>query len=152
MQPLKTLWDDEKTNSSNYRYRWKRRNSVQSQRPAPQQNHRKKLSQSKEKHAHRDTWRTQNKEPEKNSPWYIIVKIPKIHNKESILQDRKIKPKSYIKENPSKLQLASQWTLKARRACSNVLPILKDHGSQPTIQYPAKLSIIVDGDRNIPMI
>ena len=40
-------------------------------------------------------------------------------------------------------------TLKARRSWIDILPTLRDHGCQPRLLYPAKLSIIIDGENKI---
>ena len=40
-------------------------------------------------------------------------------------------------------------TLKARRSWIDILPTLRDHGCQPRLLYPAKLSITIDGENKI---
>ena len=40
-------------------------------------------------------------------------------------------------------------TMKARRSCSNTMQTLRDHGCQPRLLYPAKLSGTIDGQNKI---
>ena len=39
--------------------------------------------------------------------------------------------------------------MKARRSWSNVMQILRDHGCQPSLLYPAKLPITIEGQNKI---
>jgi hypothetical protein len=39
--------------------------------------------------------------------------------------------------------------MKARRAWTNVIQTLREHKCQPRILYPAKLSIIIDGETKV---
>ena len=43
----------------------------------------------------------------------------------------------------------SMETVKARRSWIDVLQVLRVHGCQPRLLYPAKLSIIIDGENKI---
>ncbi|MBV2133994.1 hypothetical protein KRX52_14530, partial [Pseudomonas sp. MAP12] len=43
----------------------------------------------------------------------------------------------------------SMKTLKARRSWIDILPTLREHGCQPRLLYPAKLSITIDGENKI---
>jgi hypothetical protein len=41
--------------------------------------------------------------------------------------------------------------MKARRACTDVIQILREHKCQPRLLYPAKLSITIDGKSKVYM-
>ena len=43
----------------------------------------------------------------------------------------------------------SMETLKARRSWIDVLQVLRVHGYQPRLLYPAKLSVTIDGENKI---
>ena len=98
-----------------------------------------------------EAYRTPNRLNEnERSPRRIIIKTPNIQNKEKILRAANEKGQVTYKGKPIRITPDfSMETLKARRSWIDILPILRDHGCQPRLLYPAKLSINIDGDNNI---
>ncbi|ERE72641.1 LINE-1 type transposase domain-containing protein 1 [Cricetulus griseus] len=98
-----------------------------------------------------EAYRTPNRlNQKKRSPRHIIIKTPNIHNKEKILRAAKEKGQVTYKGKPIRITPDfSMETLKARRSWIDILPTLRDHGCQPRLLYPAKISIIIDGENNI---
>lgn len=89
------------------------------------------------------TYKTDKQDEKRTSPQNVLVK-PLRERTESAekckRKQNKSKHKSQVKANPSEYQLISQWKLKARRAWSNALKVLK--ACHPTLTYPANLSAI----------
>eukprot|EP01156_Anaeramoeba_ignava_P013954 Anaeramoba_ignava/a607887_3.p1 GENE.a607887_3~~a607887_3.p1 ORF type:complete len:104 (+),score=0.03 a607887_3:116-427(+) len=72
-----------------------------------------------------------------------------MQNKEKILRAAKEKGQVY-KGKPIRIKPDfSMETLKARRSWIDILPTQRDHGCQPRLLYPAKLSIYIDGENKI---
>ena len=69
------------------------------------------------------------------------MKMPNIQNKDKLLKT--VKEKHQITNRGRPIQIAADFstqTLKARRAWTNIFHALKEHGCQPRILYPAKLT------------
>ena len=90
----------EKTKPKNNRDR--RISSTQKHRKYIQQNHKRKLPQSKERYAYEDTRSLQNTKQTKpkKSPHHIIIKTLNIQNKERILRAAKEKDQVTYKGRP----------------------------------------------------
>ena len=72
---------------------------------------------------------------------HIIMKMPNIQNKDSILKVMREKHRMTYKGKP--IPISSDFSaqiLKARRAWNNIFQALKEHSCQPRILYPAKLT------------
>ena len=71
-----------------------------------------------------------------------------MHSKERILRVAKEKGQVTYKGRPIRITPDfSVETMKARRSWSSVMQTLRDHGCQPRILYPVKLSITIE-DQN----
>ncbi|KAL6088973.1 hypothetical protein STEG23_021130 [Scotinomys teguina] len=94
-----------------------------------------------------EAYRTPNRlDPQKNSSHHIIIKTLNIQNKERILRAAKEKGQLTYKGRPIRITpYFSMETLQARRSWYDVIQTLRDHGCQPRIIYPAKLSVTIDG-------
>ncbi|CAH7172607.1 LOC299282 [Phodopus roborovskii] len=98
-----------------------------------------------------EAYRTPNRlDQRKKTPRHIIIKTPSIQNKEKILRAAKEKGQVTYKGRPIKITPDfSMETLKARRSWIDVLKVLREHGCQPRLLYPAKLSVNIDGENKI---
>ncbi|CAH7484839.1 AABR07011733.1 [Phodopus roborovskii] len=98
-----------------------------------------------------EAYRTPNRlDQRKKTPRHIIIKTPSIQNKERILRAAKEKGQVTYKGRPIKITPDfSMETLKARRSWIDVLKVLREHGCQPRLLYPAKLSVNIDGENKI---
>ena len=92
--------------------------------------------------------RKRNLDPRRNTPRHIIIKLPKIKDKERILKAAREKETVTYKEVPIRLSAAfSKETLQARRGWKEVFKVLKDKDLHPRLLYPAKLSFRMEGQR-----
>ena len=79
--------------------------------------------------------------PKRNTPRHIIIKLPKIKDKERILNAAKGKERVTYKGVPIKLSADfSKETLQARRGWKEIFKVMKGKGLHPRLLYPAKLS------------
>ena len=77
----------------------------------------------------------------RNTPRYIIIKLPKIKDKERILKAAREKETVTYKVVPIRLSADfSKETLKARRGWKEVFQVMKGKDLHPRLLYPAKLS------------
>ena len=85
-------------------------------------------------------------DPRRNTPGHIIIKLPKIKDKERILQAARGKDTVTYKGVPIRLSADfSKETLQARRAWKEVFQVMKGKDLHPRLLYPAKLSFRMDG-------
>ena len=85
-------------------------------------------------------------EPKSNTPRHIIIKLPKIKDKERILKRAKGKERFTYKGVPIKLSADfSKETLQARRGWKEVFEVMKGKDLHPRLLYPAKLSFRTEG-------
>ena len=85
-------------------------------------------------------------DPRKNTPRYIIIKLPKINDKERILKATRGKERVTYKGVPIRLSAdCSKETLQARRGLEEVLEVMKARDLHPRLLYPAKLSFRMEG-------
>jgi hypothetical protein len=98
-----------------------------------------------------EAYRTPNRlDQKRNSSCHIIVKTPNAQNKERILKAVSEKGQVTYKGRPIRIIADfSQETMKARRSWVVVMQTLREHKCQPRLLYPAKLSIIIDGESKI---
>ena len=91
------------------------------------------------------------KNPQKLTPRYIIIKMPRIKDNERILKAAWEKQDVTYKEVPIKLPVDfSTETLQARREWQETFQVMKSKGLQPRLLYPVKLSIKMEWEiRNI---
>ena len=80
-------------------------------------------------------------DPKRNTPRYIIIKLPKIKDKERILKAAREKETVTYKGVPIKLSADfSKETLQARRGWKGVFEVMKGKDLHPRLLYPPRLS------------
>ena len=82
----------------------------------------------------------------RNTPRHIIITLPKIKQKERILQAAQEKDTVTYKGVSIRLPADfSKETLQARRGWREVLKVMKGKNLHPRLLYPAKLSFRMEG-------
>ena len=85
-------------------------------------------------------------DPRRNTPRHIIIKLPKIKDKERILKAARGKERVAYKGVPRRLSAVSQKkTLQAGRGWNEVFEVMKGKDLHPRLLYPAKLSFRMEG-------
>ena len=85
-------------------------------------------------------------DPKRSTPRNIIIKLPKIKDKERILKAARGKETVTYKGVPIRLLAdLSKETLQARRAWKEVFKVIKGKYLHPRLPYPAKLSFGMEG-------
>ena len=84
--------------------------------------------------------------PKRNIPKHIIIKLPKIKDKERILKAARGKETVTYKGVPIRLSTDfSKETLQGRRGWKEVFQVMKGKDLHPRLSYPAKLSFRMGG-------
>jgi hypothetical protein len=98
-----------------------------------------------------EAYRTPNRlDRKRNSFHHIIIKTPNAQNKERILKTVREKGQVTYKGRPIRVTPDfSPETMKPRRSWADIIHSLREHKCQPTLLYPAKLSITIDGEIKI---
>ena len=85
-------------------------------------------------------------DPKRTTPRHIIIKMPKVKDKERILKAAREKQRVTYKGVPIRLSADfSKETLQARRDWQEVFKVMKSKDLQPRLLYPAKLSFRMEG-------
>ena len=85
-------------------------------------------------------------DPRRNTPRHIIITLPKIKEKERILEAARQKKTVTYKGVPMTLSADfSKETLQARRGWQEVFQVMKGKDLHPRLLYPAKLSFRTKG-------
>ena len=85
-------------------------------------------------------------DPKRNTPRHIIIKMPKVKDKERISKAAKEKERVTYKGVPIRLPAGfSNETLQGRRDWQEVFKVMKRKDLQPRLLYPAKLSLRMEG-------
>ena len=85
-------------------------------------------------------------DPRRNTPRHIIITLPKMKQKERILEAAREKDTVTYKGVPIRLSADfSKETLQARRGLEEVLEVMKARDLHPRLLYPAKLSFRMEG-------
>ena len=85
-------------------------------------------------------------DPRRNTARHIIITLPKIKEKERILEAAREKDTVTYKGVPIKLSADfSRETLQARRGWQEVFKVMKGKDLHPRLVYPAKLSFRMEG-------
>ena len=85
-------------------------------------------------------------DPKRNTPRHIIIKLPKIKDKERILEAAREKERVTSKGVPIRLSADfSKETFQARRGCKEVFQVMKGKDLHPRLLYLAKLSFRMEG-------
>ena len=84
--------------------------------------------------------------PKRPTPRHIIIKMPKVKDKERILKAAREKHLVICKGAPITLSADfSTRTLQARRECQDIFKVIKSKDLQPRLLYPVKLSFRIEG-------
>ena len=85
-------------------------------------------------------------DPRRNTPRHIIIRLPKIKDKERILKTARGKETVTYKGVPIRLSADfSKETLQAGRGWKEVFEVMKGKDLHPRLLYPAKLSFRMGG-------
>ena len=85
-------------------------------------------------------------DPRRNTPRHTIITLPKIKDKERILEAAREKDTVTYKGVPIGLPADfSKETLQARRGWKEVFQVMKGKDLHPGLLYPAKLSFRMEG-------
>ena len=85
-------------------------------------------------------------DPRSNTPRHIIIKLPKMKDKERIFKAAREKETVTYKGVPIRLSADfSKETLQARRGWKEVFKVKKGKDLHPRLLYPAKLSLRIEG-------
>ena len=95
-----------------------------------------------------EAWRVQHrKNPRRNTPRHILIKLSKIKYKEKILKAAREKQQITYKGIPTMLTAdLPVETLQARREWQDIFKVMKGKNLQPRILYPARISFRFDGE------
>ena len=90
-----------------------------------------------------ESQRVPNKlDPKRTTPRHIIIKMPKVKDKERIFKAAREKQRATYKGVPIRLSADfSKEPLQARRDCQEVFKVMKSKDLQPRLVYPEKLSL-----------
>ena len=85
-------------------------------------------------------------DPKRNTPRHIIIKLPKIKDKERILKAAGKKETVTYKGVPIRLSADfSKETIWARRGWKKIFKVMKGKDLHPRLLYPAKVSFRMEG-------
>ena len=85
-------------------------------------------------------------DPRRNTPRHIMITLPKIKQKERILEAAREKETVTYKGVPIRLSADfSKETLQARRCSEKVFKVMKGKDLHPRLLYPTKLSFRMEG-------
>ena len=85
-------------------------------------------------------------DPKRNTPRHIIIKLPKIKDKEKILKEARGKERVTYKGVPIRLSADfSKEPLQERGGWKEVFEVMKGKDLHPRLLYPAKLSFRMEG-------
>ena len=85
-------------------------------------------------------------DPKRNTPRYIIIKLPKINDKEIIL--KAAREKETVNYKGVSIMLSADFskeTLQARRGWKEVFKVMKGKDLHPRLLYQVKLSFKMEG-------
>jgi hypothetical protein len=96
-------------------------------------------------------YRTPNRlDQKRNSSQHIIIRKTNALNKDRILKAVRKNGQVTYKGRPTRIiPELSPETMKHRRSWTDVIQTLREHKWHPRLQYPAKLSINIDGQTKV---
>ena len=101
-----------------------------------------------------EAYRTPNSlDQNRNTSCHIIIKTPKVLNKERKL--KAVRDKGQVTYKGRFIRITpdfSPGTMKARRSRADVMKTLREHKCQPRLLYPAKISITIYRETRYSMI
>ena len=99
------------------------------------------------KEAYRIPYRLDQK---RNSSWHIIIRRRNALNRDILLKVVREKGQVTYKGRPIRITPDfSPETMKDRRSWTDAIQTLREHKCQPRLLYPAKLSIMIDGETKV---
>ena len=92
------------------------------------------------------------KNPRRNTPRHIAIKLTKIKDRDKILKGTRTKGQITYKETPIRLSADfATETPQARREWHDIFKVMKGKNLKPRILYPVRLSFSVDREiRSFP--
>ena len=85
-------------------------------------------------------------DPKSTTPRHIIIKMPRVRDKERMLEAAREKQRVTYKGVPIRLSADfSKETLQTRRDWQEIFKVMKSKDLQPRLFYPAKLSFRIEG-------
>ena len=85
-------------------------------------------------------------DPRRNTPMHMVIKLPKIKDKERVLKAAREKETVTYKGVPIRLSADFlKETLQVRRGWKDVFKIMKGKNLHPRLHYPAKLAFRMEG-------
>ena len=88
-------------------------------------------------------------DPRRNTPRHIIIKLPKIKDKEKNPKSNQRKGESYLQRSSHRLSADfSNETLQERRGWKEVFQVMKGKNLHPRLLYPTKLSFRIEKQIN----
>jgi hypothetical protein len=98
-----------------------------------------------------EAYRTPNRlDQKRNSSRHIIIRTTNALNTDRILKAVRGKGQVRYKSRPIRITPDfSPETMKTRRSWTDVIQTLRGHKCQPTLLYPAKVSITIDGENKV---
>ena len=84
-------------------------------------------------------------DPKKTTPTQIVIKMPKVKDKERLLKAARAKKLVNYREVPIRLSADfSKETLQAKRDWQEIFKVMKIRDLQPRLLYSAKLSFRIE--------
>ena len=95
-----------------------------------------------------ETQRVPNrKNPRRNTPRHIVIKLTKIKHKEQILKSAREKQQITHKGIPIRITAdLSIETLQARKEWQDIVRVMKENNLQPRLMYPSRISFRYEGE------
>ena len=95
-----------------------------------------------------ETQRVPNRiNPRQSTPRHILIKLTKVKHKEQILKAAREKQQITHKDIPTRITADLPIeTLQARREWQGILKVMKENNLQPTLLYPARISVKYEGE------
>ena len=85
-------------------------------------------------------------DPKRTTPKHIIIKMPKVKDKERILKAARERQIVTYRGVPIRLSVdLSKEIFQARRDWQEIFKVMKSRDLQPRLLYPAKLSFRIEG-------
>lgn len=100
--------------------------------------------------------RTPNRQAqERNSASHLMIKTLTVQDNNNKMILKAEQEKDQITDKGRPIRITPDFSIenvKVRRAWTDVLQVLKDHRCQPRLSYPAKLSVVIEGEKKLPMM
>ena len=85
-------------------------------------------------------------DPKKTTPRHIIIKMPKVKDKERVFKAAREKQLVNYRGVPLRLSAdSSKETLQVRKDWQEIFKVMRSRDKQPKLLYPAKISFRIRG-------